>query len=109
MLNEYFSPVDFLILKPVILLTLFGVGVMLTDLLLEERHRYLSAVTALVGLGFAGAQMWMIQSQMRQAEVNQLEAFRGALQLDQFGIFFIWIFLISSAIAILLAIRYLEI
>src|SRR3989338_9443461 len=109
MLSEYFSAVDFLVLKPVILLTLFGVGVMLTDLLLEERHRYLSAVTALVGLGFAGAQMWMIQSQMRQAEVNQLEAFRGALQLDQFGIFFIWIFLISSAIAILLAIRYLEI
>ena len=109
MLSEYFSAVDFLVLKPVILLALFGVGVMLTDLLLEERHRYLSAVTALVGLGFAGAQMWMIQSQMRQAEVNQLEAFRGALQFDQFGIFFIWIFLISSAIAILLAIRYLEI
>ena len=109
MLSEYFSAVDFLVLKPVILLALFGVGVMLTDLLLEERHRYLSAVTALVGLGFAGAQMWMIQSQMRQAEVNQLEAFRGALQLDHLGIFFFWIFLISSAIAILLAIRYLEI
>ena len=109
MLSEYFSAVDFLILKPVILLTLFGVGVMLTDLLLEERHKYLSAVTALVGLGFAGIQMWMIQSQMRQAEVNEIEAFRGALLLDRFGIFFIWIFLISSAIAILLAIRYLEI
>ena len=109
MLSEYFSAVDFLVLKPVILLTLFGVGVMLTDLLLEERHRYLSAVTALVGLGFAGAQMWMIQSQMRQAEVNELEAFRGAVRLDHFGIFFFWIFLISSAIAILLAIRYLEI
>ena len=109
MLSEYFSAVDFLILKPVILLTLFGVGVMLTDLLLEERHRYLSAVTALVGLGFAGVQMWMIQSQMRQAEVNEIEAFRGAILLDRFGIFFIWIFLISSAMAILLAIRYLEI
>ena len=37
MLSEYFSPVDFLVMKPVILLTLFGMGVMLTDLLLETR------------------------------------------------------------------------
>jgi NADH-quinone oxidoreductase subunit N len=109
MLSEYFSAIDLLVLKPVILLTLFGVGVLLTDLLLDESQKYMNAVTALVGLGFAGAQMWLIQSQMAQAGVSELEAFRGAVLLDRFGIFFIWIFLISSAIAILLAIRYLEI
>ena len=109
MLSEYFSAVDFLVLKPVILVTLFGIGVMMTDLFLDEQHKYLNAVTALVGLGFAAAQMWIIQSQMAQAGVEEVEAFRGAILLDRFGIFFIWIFLISSAIAILLAMRYLEI
>ena len=109
MLSEYFSPVDFLVLKPVILLALFGVGVLLTDLLLEEGQRYLSAVTALVGIGFAAVQMWLIQSEMSAAGITEMEAFRGAVLLDSFGIFFIWIFLISSAIAILISIRYLEI
>lgn len=109
MLSEFFSPVDFLVLKPVILLALFGVGVLLTDLLLEEGQRYLSALTALVGIGFAAVQMWLIQSEMSAAGITEMEAFRGAILLDQFGIFFIWIFLISSAIAILIAIRYLEI
>jgi len=83
--------------------------VMLTDLLLEERQKYFNAITALVGIGFASLQMWMIQSQMREAGVNEIEAFRGAIILDRFGIFFIWIFLISSAIAILISIRYMEI
>lgn len=109
MLSGYFTAVDFLILKPVILLTLFGIGVLLTDLLLEERNRYWNAVTALVGLGFAAVQMWLIQSQMQKAGVEGVEAFRGALVLDRFAIFFTWIVLISSALAVLLAIRYMEI
>ena len=53
--------------------------------------------------------MWMIQSQMQKAGVNEIEAFRGAIVLDRFGIFFTWIFLISTAITILISIRYLEI
>ena len=63
-MNEYFSPGDFLVLKPVILLTLFGMGVLLTDLLLETRYKYFNAITALVGVGFASVSMWMLQSQM---------------------------------------------
>ena len=109
MLSEYFSAVDFLLLKPAILLTIFGIGVMLTDLLLDERSKYFNALTALVGIGFAAVQMLRIQSQMREAGVSAVEAFRGAIILDGLGIFFIWIFLISTAIVILISVRYLEI
>lgn len=109
MLTEYFSAVDFLVLKPVILLTLFALGVLLTDLLLEPRYKYFNAITALVGVGFACLQLWMIQGQMREAGVNEIEAFRGAIIMDRFGIFFIWIFLISTAITILISVRYFEI
>ncbi len=109
MLSEYFSAVDFLVLKPAILLTIFGIGVMLTDLLLDKRQKYFNAVTALVGIGFAAVQMLLIQSQMREAGVSEVEAFRGAIVLDGLGIFFIWLFLISTAISILISVRYLEI
>src|SRR3990172_9435698 len=108
MLSSYFSGVDFLILKPVILLTLFGVGVMLTDLILEKHNKYFNAVTALVGVGFAGLQLWLIQVQMAEAGASAVEAFRGAIVLDRFGIYFMWIFLISTAISILMSVRYLE-
>lgn len=109
MLSGYFTEIDWLVLKPVILLTLFGLGVLLTDLLLDDRHKYFNAVTALGGVLFAAVQMWLIQTQMRAAGISEIEAFRGAILLDRFGIFFTWIFLISTAIAILIAIRYLEI
>ncbi|MBI2817853.1 MAG: NADH-quinone oxidoreductase subunit N [Acidobacteria bacterium] len=108
-MNEYFTPGDFLVLKPVILLVLFGMGVMLTDLLLEKHNKYFNAVTALVGVGFASVAMWMIQSQMNRDGAGVYEAFRGAIVLDSFSIFFTWIFLISTAITIIISIRYLEI
>ena len=109
MLSEYFTAVDFLVLKPVILLTLFGIGVLLTDLLLEERQKYLNAITSLVGIGFAAVQLWLLQARLEASGVREVEAFQGAIVFDRFGIFFNWIFLISSAIAVLIAIRYLEI
>ena len=109
MLSEYFTAVDFLVLKPVILLTLFGIGVLLTDLLLEERQKYLNAITSLVGISFAAAQLWMLQARLEASGVREVTAFHGAIVFDRFGIFFNWIFLISSAIAILIAVRYLEI
>jgi len=113
MLNEYFSSVDLLVLKPAILLTLFAIGVMLTDLLLDEGEKYLNAIMALAGVGFAAYSLgpWPLglQHQMGQAGVEALEAFRGAIIVDSFGIYFIWIFLISAAMSILISIRYLEI
>src|SRR3990172_7985705 len=113
MLSEYFSPVDLLVLKPIILLTLFGLGVLITDLLLEKNQKYFNAITALIGVGFAAYSLgpWPsgIQYLMAQAGVSEIEAFRGAIIVDGFAIFFTWIFLISTAIAILLSIKYLEI
>ena len=113
MLSEYFSPVDLLVLKPIILLTLFGLGVLITDLLLEKSQKYFNAITALIGVGFAAYSLgpWPngIQYLMAQAGVSEIEAFRGAIIVDGFAIFFTWIFLISTAIAILLSVKYLEI
>jgi NADH-quinone oxidoreductase subunit N len=113
MLNEYFSSVDLLVLKPAILLTLFAIGVMLTDLMLEQGQKHLNAVMALAGVGFAAYSLgpWPLglQNQMGLAGVDALEAFRGAVIVDSFGIYFIWIFLIAAALGILISIRYMDI
>jgi len=113
MLSEYFSAVDFLALKPIILLTLFGVGVMLIDLLLDEHQKHYNPITALIGLGFAAYSIgpWPggLSYLMRQNGLSELQAFRGAVVIDSFSLYFIWIFLISTAIAILLSTRYLAI
>src|SRR3990172_611077 len=117
MLSEYFSPVDLLVLKPIILLTVFGLGVLVTDLFLEAHQKHLNALTAFLGIGFAAFSLgpWHvgefrgIQYLMAQAGVSEIEAFRGAVILDGFAIFFIWIFLISTALSILISMRYLEI
>lgn len=113
MLNEYFSAVDLLVLKPAILLTLFALGVMLTDLMLEPGQKHLNAIMALAGVGFAAYSLgpWPLglQSQMGRAGVDALEAFRGAVIVDSFGIYFVWLFLIAAALSILISIRYLDI
>ena len=109
MFNDYFTPTDFFLVKPAILLALFGCGILLTDFLHERRHKYLNAVTALLGLGFTGFQLVLIQRAMSQEGYIEISGFQGALVMDGFALFFCWVFLIATAIAILFSIRYLEI
>ena len=100
MFNEFFSRQDLLLIKPAMLLALFGCGILLTDFLHERRQKYLNAVTALLGLGFTGAQLYLIQRAMKQAGVTEAVGFNGALQVDGFALFFNWVFLIATAIKI---------
>ena len=48
-LSQYVSPGDFLLALPIILLTLFAIGVLLIDLLLPPEWKWMNAATALVG------------------------------------------------------------
>jgi NADH-quinone oxidoreductase subunit N len=109
MFNEFFSRQDLLLIKPAVLLALFGCGILLTDLLHERRHKYLNAVTALLGLGFTGVQLALIQRAMSAAGYSEVSGFSGGLVVDGFALYFTWIFLIATAIAILFSVRYLEV
>ena len=109
MFNDYFSTVDFFLVKPAILLALFGCGILLTDFLHAPRYKYLNAITALLGLGFTGFQLFLIQRAMSGEGYGEVSGFNGALVVDGFALFFVWVFLIATAISILFSIRYLEI
>lgn len=109
MFGEFFTRQDLLLIKPAILLALFGCGILLTDFLHDRRQKYLNALTALIGLGFTGVQLWLIRRAMAQAGLTEAVGFNGGLVVDGFALFFNWVFLIATAIAILFSIRYLEI
>ncbi len=108
-MNIEFTATDFFVLKPAILLCLFGCGILVTDFLLEAQQKYWNALTALLGLGFTGWAVWQQQSHLRANGLPELVGLSGAVTIDGFGIFFNWIFLISTALAILISTRYLEI
>ena len=108
-MNIQFTATDFFVLKPAILLCLFGCGILITDFFIEARQKYLNALTALIGLAFTGYAVWQQQTYLRSNGLPELAGLSGAVTVDGFGIFFNWIFLIATALAIIISTRYLEI
>lgn len=102
-LVEALSPVVPII--PEILLTLFGLAILLLDHWLERREKILNAVTALVGLGFAAVKLVMFWYQGAGPE-----RFLGdSIALDTFAIYLKLIIIVATALVVLISARYLEI
>jgi len=109
---QYFTGIDYLLSLPVILLTLFALGILLIDLMIPPEWKWTNAVTAFIGIMFAAAGVLKIQ--IAQAELMQhgqrVEwAFMHSMLMDHFSIYFTYLFLAGAALAILISVRYLEI
>lgn len=109
---QYFTGTDYLLSLPVILLTLFALGILLIDLMVPPEWKWTNALTAFIGVLFAAAGLLRIQ--VAQAELlshgQQLQwGFMHAMVMDHFAIYFTYLFLAGTAIAILMSTRYLEI
>jgi NADH-quinone oxidoreductase subunit N len=107
MWNAFFQRGDYQAIKPEILLTIFGLAILLFDFLLEKRDKYLNAVLALLGLAFAGVQLAMFWPVL----VGQApyRGFSESFTLDTFSILLKLIIVMATALVVLLSIRYLEI
>jgi len=108
-MNIEFTATDFWVLKPAVMLCLFGCGILLTDFLLEARQKIWNAFTALVGLAFTGYVLGQQATYLRTEGRAELVGLGGAVTIDGFGIFFNWVFLIATALAVIISTRYLEI
>ncbi|HYA25926.1 MAG TPA: NADH-quinone oxidoreductase subunit N [Terriglobales bacterium] len=109
---QYFTGIDYLLSLPVILLTLFALGILLIDLMIPPEWKWTNAATAFVGILFAAKGVLKIQQ--KQAEFLQhgqrVEwAFMHSMLMDHFAIYFTYLFLAGAALAILISVRYLEI
>ncbi len=90
------------LIKPQLQLTLWGIGILLTDFFLEQRHKYWNAIVALIGVGFSGVELWRLRG-------IEATGFNGSVVVDSFFIYFGFIFLAATAMVILISVRYLEI
>jgi NADH-quinone oxidoreductase subunit N len=110
--QQFFTSSDYVLSLPIILLTLFALGILLIDLMIPPEWKWTNAVTALAGLLFGAAGVVKIQLMQNavEREGRQLEwAFTRSMVVDHFSIYFFYLFLAGAALAILMSVRYLEI
>lgn len=105
--NTFFNPLDYQAIKPEILLTMFGMAVLLFDFLLDKRDKYLNAVLALIGLGFALLQFGIFW-RFRFGQPAYF-AFDGTFAFDSFAIVAKIIITLATALVVLISVKYLEI
>ena len=106
-MSQFFQSSDYALSLPMLLLTLFALGVLIIDLLLPEEWKIMNAWTAFAGLVFAAAATWRIQGHI--PALNRGFAFNNSLWMNQFAIYFFYLFLAAAAVTILMSVRYLDI
>ena len=100
---------DFILARPIIMLTIFAAGIMLIDLMLPKELKWTNAITAFVGVIFSAASVYQIQFFLAQRNAPGAPGFLGTFVIDRFAIYFFYLFLAGTAIAILMSVSYLEV
>jgi NADH-quinone oxidoreductase subunit N len=108
-LSQFFTANDYLLSLPIILLTLFALGILLIDLMLPPELKWANPVTAFLGVLFAAAGVWRIQQAYAHLGITNQVGFMNSMVVDRFAIYFFYLFLAGTAISILVSARYLEI
>src|SRR5438067_7999407 len=107
---QFFTLSDYSLSLPVILLTLFALGILLMDLIIPAEWKWFHAVTAFIGVLFSVAAVYVrIQRPLYAAGLPAQTAFMNAMLLDHFAVYFWYLFMGGAAIAIVMSVRYLEI
>lgn len=105
---EAFTRLDYLLAGPIIVLTLFALAILCLDLVLPAAEKHYSAIPALTGLAVAAFATYQIQ-RLLQTTGQPQSGFFGSIVLDPFAVYFFYLFLAGTAVAVLISIRYLEI
>jgi NADH-quinone oxidoreductase subunit N len=121
-LSQYFTPTDYAMILPIILLALFALFILFFDVIAPEYKR-LSPYVALGGLFFAATAITGLPSLgpfhgtlgiYRHVEILRLHGMRPQLALsasmliDALTVYFWALFLLAAAVSILISIRYLD-
>jgi NADH-quinone oxidoreductase subunit N len=96
---------DFFFILPAAMLAFFGLAVLVTDFLLTDRQKSWNSMTAMLGVGFSAVPLWMMRGVASPANLR----FDQSIVIDPFFIFFGFVFLASTALVILMSVRYMEI
>ena len=110
MSGEFYTINDHFVLKPALLMALFGCAALLFDFLFvdessQRRLRPLMVIGAEIFIGFA---LWGQQDWLAANRLPGFAAFGGALTLDGFSLFFNWILAVATLIVSIVSYRYLD-
>src|SRR5712664_3958877 len=118
-LNSIFSYLqgDGAVILPEMQLTLFGLGILLIGFSVDESmendwfwrlfFKDFSAKAAFAGVLFSGLSLWKLREKVTGS--GTLAGFHESVVVDGFLIFFAALFLVATALVILLSVKYLEI
>src|SRR6266446_2901364 len=99
-----FTWTDYLLALPITLLALFALGILLIDFMLPAEMKWANAATAFIGVMFAAAGVVKIQLNAPPGA----SGFMRTMLVDRFAIYFFYLFLAGTAVAILMSVRYME-
>ncbi|MGH9683925.1 MAG: NADH-quinone oxidoreductase subunit N [Candidatus Acidiferrales bacterium] len=89
---------DFPTIVPEVMLAVFGLAILFTDGSLNARQKSWNALTAMFGVAFSAAALWLMSG-------VQAATFDNSILVDPFFLFFGLIFLVLTALVILLSVR----
>ena len=104
-----FSGLDYLLSLPILLLTLFALGILLIDLWEPPELKWMNAVMAFIGVALSAIAVIRIQRGEAATGYPLRFGFMNSMIMDHFAIYFFYLFLAGAAITILMSVRYLEI
>jgi NADH-quinone oxidoreductase subunit N len=107
MIDSLYSTSDHFAIVPAIMLALFGCAILLFDFWVfpDPRQRKWLLIFVMVAEVFTGVGL---VRQMHFIASGTLEAFNGSIIVDDFSIFFNWLFLIAAVIVSVVSYQYLE-
>jgi NADH-quinone oxidoreductase subunit N len=103
-----FTWTDYLLALPIILLTLFALGILLIDFMLPAEMKWANAVTAFGGVLFATAGVVKIQLWLAASGSAGSLGMMHTFTVDRFAIYFFYLFLAATGVSILMSARYME-
>ncbi len=103
-----FTWTDYLLALPIILLTLFALGILLIDFMLPAETKWANALTAFAGVLFATAGVVKIQLWLAASGSAGSLGMMHTFSVDRFSIYFFYLFLAATGISILMSARYME-
>ena len=103
-----FTATDFHVLKPAILLCVFGCAILMLDAFLVRRlgKGWINAVAALVGEGAVAVAV--AQHLADVGATGTITGLGGSIVIDGFGTFFNVIFVLAGTLAVALSVRYMQ-
>ena len=99
-MGAFFQLQDLAAIAPELVLTIFGLALLLLDLIVPDKRRL--GYFALAGFGFSGILLFRLNG-------VDISAYGGQLAVDPFAAYFKFLFLIAAGLTIGISVRYLDI